>query len=937
MIDFRVLGPVTVSLAGQPIDLPTAMQRRLLAILLCRPGAAISIDQLIDAMWQDDAPATARKTLQIYVHRLRRAGLHDRILRDSSGYTLSVLSDEVDSSIFREKARLASDARHNGNLLLASQTYRRALGLWRGEPFADVSECMFVDGHANQLRELRLGTTECFADVELALGNHHDLVGALVASCAAFPYAERLRGQLMLAMYRSGRLADALGEFRSIHRTLIDDLGVEPGPEIRQLHDQLLRDEISPFVPERQTVESAWRPGPPTLLPPMVRGFAARVDELRFLTDLLPAPDTDDPTVVVAISGAPGIGKTSLAVRWAHSMTAHFPDGQLYVNLRGFDSGGPPLEPSEALRTFLIALGAVPSQIPADACAQTAMFRNMVARRRILVLLDNARDAEQIRPLLPGSPTCMVVVTSRNQMRGLAVTDGAHALTLDLFSVQDARLMIGSRIGHERLAEVPQASEEIISACARLPLALAVAAAQMTFHSGRPLDELADELRHARSTLDFFASHDRATDVRGVLSWSYMALTPSQARLFRIASTHPGQDFDTPTLAAMGGVLVDEAAATAAFLAESCMLTRTGRDRYEMHDLLRNYGKELTASIESEAQRKQTYLVLIDHYLRWACVAAKTLYPQLLPIPMPDARDGSVVPVMPSADAAYHWLSSEFDALTSCVSTAAAMGLDGHAWRIAWAISDFATRQCRWNELRETQSVALAAAERGSEPTGVGHSLRRLASAELLRDRSYAEGVHLLNRALEVFTQLDSPAEQGLIHGELIACHLHFGNHEQALSHARLADAQYRRAGHEGGQALALNAIGCVQTDLGRPEEGLPLAQSALKTLLRLGDNYGAAATWDTVGRAHRLLGNVSDAIASYESSVALYRVVDRRDYVADGLMRLGHSYSAAGRVRDAAASWQEADDIRRGLGIESASDNLGLLLAGLGESAGDD
>src|SRR6202034_1269213 len=526
--------------------------------------------------WQGQPPETARVTLQNYVKRLRQAlgplG-YQRIVTRPAGYLIEVMPGELDVTRFTELQAAAARAARVASWDVVSVKLSEALGLWRGRPLADVPSGVLVAGAVPRLTEMRLEAVEARVEADLHLGRHREVVAEVRGLAAAEPLRERLAELLMLALYRSGQQASALEAYRQVRRHLVEQIGIEPGPGLRELNQRILRSDRTLLLARkgRDAVRAghgkqratgkrpavtgrpaAKVPAPaepvdpdrtrlpaPVMLPATVPGFTGRARELRALSGLLPRPD--GPVLITAIAGPAGVGKTALAVHWARRAAADFPDGQLYVNLRGFGPADP-LPPAEALRAFLDALGVPAARLPATLDGRQALYRSLLDGRRMLIVLDNARDPAQVRPLLPATPTAMVLITSRSELAGLVASDGARTLTLDVLSGTEAYQLIAARLGEPRLAAEPEAADELIGLCARLPLALAITAARAVAHPGFTLAALTAELRDAKGRLDALSTGEDATDVRAVLSWSYQNLQPPAARMFRLLGLHPGPE-----------------------------------------------------------------------------------------------------------------------------------------------------------------------------------------------------------------------------------------------------------------------------------------------------------------------------------------------------------------------------------------------------------
>ena len=479
-------------------------------------------------------------------YRLGSAGR--QIVTSRPGYRLEVAEDELDLRVFTRLCRDGGAAVRAEDWAAAFGGLGQALGLWRGAPFADAGCERLQREQAPPLSELRLQAAQWRAEAGLALGGHAELASELAGWCTAEPLRERFAALRMLALYRSGRQADALAAYQQARRMLVDELGVEPGEELRRLHQQILARDPFLAAPAQRDA-AAGRPDAvgvvPRQLPASVACFAGRSGELEVLAGLAEqaACGTGGMVVISAIGGTAGVGKTALAVHVAHQVADMFPDGQLYADLRGFSPSGDPVPPARVVRGFLGALGVAPQAVPADAEAQVALYRSVLAGKRMLVVLDNARDAAQVRPLLPGSARCLVVITSRSQLAGLAAVEGARLLPLGLLTEQEARELLAGRLGAAGRVEAdPEAVNELIRLCARLPLALAITAARAAARPEHPLAALAEELHAADGPLDALDAGDPTASVRSVFSWSYRQLSPAAAQLFRLLGIHPGPD-----------------------------------------------------------------------------------------------------------------------------------------------------------------------------------------------------------------------------------------------------------------------------------------------------------------------------------------------------------------------------------------------------------
>ncbi|WP_281404344.1 ATP-binding protein [Streptomyces roseirectus] len=684
---------------------------------------------------------------------------------------------------------------------------------------------------------------------------------------------------------------------------------------VRQLADALgLRGQPRE---EFRAAATGTAPAPvPSQLPPPPPAFTGRTRHLRQLDALL--DDADHPGTVSAIVGTAGVGKTALAVHWAHSVTARFPDGRLYVNLRGFHPTAPAVTPEEAVRGFLTALGIPAERVDRDPGARTGLYRSLLAGRRVLVLLDNARDAEQVRPLLPGAPGCLTLVTSRDRLTGLVAADGARPLVLGLPAEDEARHLLARRLGAARVLDAPDALGEIVTRCARLPLALAVVAARAAMTPQFPLAAYARELREAGARLDPFTADDPATDVRAVLSWSYRRISPEAARLFRLFGLHPGPDLSAPAAASLAGTRPDTARALLAELTRAHLLDQPAPDRCTAHDLLRAYAAELTRAHDPDDDTRAALHRLLDHYLRSATTASEAISWYRDPAPLP-APDPAVTPeTFTGHSQALAWFTTELPNLTAAVHTAARTGFETHAWQLAWALVAFFDLAGHWTEWAATHETALRAAHAIGDTVGEARTCRNLGRVRSRQGR-HEEAVTRLNRSLRLFRDLDDPVGQAHALRNLAVVQGRLNRPAQALDHAWQALPLYRAAGHRVGEGRALNQIAWWLSLRGEHREAVAYGRQALELLQHLGDRDGEGATWDTLGHAHHLLGDHQEAARSYRHALRLRRERGDLAEVADTLDHLAATHRSAGDPAGAALRWQEALDILDHLGHPDA------------------
>lgn len=927
-----VLGPLRVWRGQTVVDLGPLQQRVVLAVLSLQAGRPVAKQQMINAIWGEAPPTHAVNLVQRHVSGLRRALEPDRpghapsdmVVWSDAGYLLRLPAGALDLDVFETELGRARAAWTAGNPRRAAEALHAALKLWRG-PVCDGLSSPFLDAQRDRLAESRISTIEDRIELDLAIGNRTDVIAELRDLIAEHPLRERLHGLLMLALYRAGRQAEALAAFRDVRRVLHEELGVEPAAPLQRLHQQILAGdlELAAAAPAGATADTGATtslPRPvPAQLPHRVLDFTGRSAELDQLDELLSRDGGDAGTAVVitAIAGTAGVGKTALAVQWAHRVSDQFPDGQLYVNLRGFDPTGSAMKPAEAVRGFLDAFGIPPQQIPTSLEAQAALYRSLLARRRVLVLLDNAADADQVRPLLPGSPGCLVIVTSRDELAGLIASEGAHPVALDLLSLAEARQLLSRRLGESRVSAEKQAVDDIIALSARLPLALTIVAARAAAHQRFRLSALAAELRETGGQLDAFDSGDQATNVRAVFSWSYQRLSDPGRRLFRLLGVHFGPDIATSAVASLAGVPKTQVRPMLAELARAHLVTERIPGRFTFHDLLRAYAAELAHLHDPDDYRSVAKHRVLDHYLHTACRADKLLNRHRdRPFTLVHAEPG-VTPESPADQRqALTWFESEHAVLLAALRQA---GFDTHIWQLAWALASFFEYQGHWRDWRESQAAALEAAQRQSDRQAQALSHDLLGRAFIQLNRYDQARIHL-QHALDLFRELGDHIGQADVHRNLSWVFDRQERYEEALPHARQALLLFQAAGHQSGHARALNAVGWFHAQLGDPQQALICCQQALDLQREIGDRFGQAETYDSLGYAHHRLGHLREATACYQQALTLYHEFGDRYNEADTLAYLGDVHQTFSDFEAARIAWQHALAIFEQLGHPGAN-----------------
>jgi len=904
-MEFRLLGPVEVRAGGRVVAVGPPQQRLLLAALAVDAGRPVPVQTLVDRMWEE-APAGARRTLYVLVSRLRGAlkpaaagGAPALLVRRGGGYALEVNPQQVDLHRYRRLAAVARDPNTGDGERVAR--LREAVALWRGDPLSGLPG-HWVERTAMSVRQLHLGVVVAWALAELQAGNPGAVVAPLTELAGEHPLTEPLTEVLMRALAATGRAADALALYATTRRRLADELGTDPGAALQAAHQQILRGDLGLSVP---TTPAARAPVVPRQLPASPAHFVGRTEDLADLTAILDCADRATTVVVSAIGGTAGVGKTTLAVYWAHQVLDRFPDGQLYVNLRGFDRAGAPLAPEVAIRRLLIALGVAPPQVQGELDALAALYRTELARRRMLILLDNARDSIQVRPLLPGTASCLVLVTSRNQLSGLVATDGAHSINLDVLTPAEARQLLSNRLGPARATVEHDVVDQITIRCAGLPLALAIVAARAVTQPQLSLRTLANELRDV-DRLDALHTDDPATDVRAVFSWSYQALTPDAARLFRQLGLHPGPDLSAAAAASLAALLLLRTRTLLGELTSANLLNEHTPGRYTLHDLLRTYAADLARTHDTDHQRHIATHRTLDHYLHSAHNADRLSYPAADPLTLTPPQTG-VTPEHPANhEEALAWLTTEHQVLLAIVNHAATTGFDTYTWQLAWIITIYLDRSGHWHDRVATEHAAVAAARRLADPNAQADAHRQLAHAYTRLDQ-YDEAYTELSHALKLYRDTGDPTGQAHTHRYLAYLRGRQGDHRAALHHAGKALQLFQTADHRPGQARALNEVGWEHAQLGNHQHALTACGQALTLLQELGDRSGQANTWDSLGYTHHHLGNHTQAITSYQHALDLYRNLGDQYNEADTLIRLGNTHHTAGNPHHTQTAWQRA------------------------------
>ncbi|WP_051764320.1 AfsR/SARP family transcriptional regulator [Saccharothrix syringae] len=866
--------------------------RALLAALSLRAGRVVSIGELVAFLWGDSPPARTRGTLQTYVMRLRQLLGDPSLIRTTSdGYRLVVPPEQVDVHRFTATAGRARQAARSGRLAEAADLYAEALGLWRGPALADVPSDSLRDHEVPRLAERLLVAHEEHVDVELALGNHERVIPVLRALTADYPLRERFWAQLMVALYRGSRQAEALEAFRLVDRVLDEQLGVEPGAALRELHQAILVGDPSLAAPVEQV-----DPDVPDQLPPEVPGFVGRAEAVDRISRLV-APDGARTAVpIVVLTGVPGVGKTALAAHVAHRLRDRFPDGRLYADLRGY-APGPPTPVVEVLTRFLRALGVPPEQIPVDPDEQSTLFRSLLAGRRMLLVLDNAAAPDQVRPLLPGAASCPVLVTSRDDLRGLIAVDGARRVDLDVLSPAESLALLG-RSG--------QAAEELARRCGHLPLALDVASASLGGGSvARYLERLGD---------------------RDPLHLALDALTPAARRLFGLLSVVPGPDF-TPEAAAR---VADVPVAAAALLLDQlagARLVRGVAGRYSFHDSLARFA----ASVAEDAEAARTRL--LEFYVRAVDHCAELLYPDLMRLPSAPAGQARLAGVETAAQARA-WLDAERANLAAAIRAAAEHGPAAVSWRLADGLRGYLWSGKHVTEWLLTAQYGMDAAHEQRDVAGEAAMHQNLGTLHW-RLGDFAESIEHYTRAVELHRVSGDLESEAGVRGNLGVVRLEAGDLASARNDLETCLALRREAGGpRSGETAVLTGLGVLAVETGELAEAADLLGEALAISVEHGLRAGEITALTLLGVVAQQAGEPQRALAHLADALRLATEAGFREAAARALeatasvrLDLGEHAEALDLADRALAELREGGDqrITTNVLVVMASANRGL------------
>ncbi|MFI5712443.1 BTAD domain-containing putative transcriptional regulator [Kribbella sp. NPDC051620] len=910
-VSIRLLGTVGIHVDGRPVEIGGERVRALLVVLALAVGEPLPTGVLADRIWGDEPPANIGPSLHTLMTRLRRSVGAGFVVTGPTGYSLRLEPDQVDalrfSRLLRTAAKQTDPQREYAGLL-------EALALWGGRPFEGVRSDWLEAIETPRLIEQRLGAIERLVDLRPTDAPYAELLLQLRELAAEHPLRESLWARLLRLLAETGRTAEALELYESIRQRIADELGVDPGAELRTIYTELLAG------------ESAEKPVAPNQLPADVPGFTGRKQALAAL-DRAYCDQGNESTLTIVLHGPGGAGKTSLAVHWGYRVAADFPDGVLFADLGGYGPGEP-VDPSVALGYLLHGLGVPTENIQPDVDSRSALLRSTLATRRVLLVLDNARDAEQVRPLLPGSGGT-VLITSRSRLRGLVVREGAQQIAVDQLSGVDARALLSERIGV--LDADAELLDQLADRCNHLPLALVIAAEQVASRSTAGLEELVQELEHRwLDVLD--TGDDPATDLRAVFSWSYRALDPDAARFFRLLGLHPARRFSAAGAAALAGVSDRVAVRLLRRLVDLHLLDETGADRYQLHDLLRAYAGEQVREVDSEEDADAAWRRLLD----WAIHSAEAARGakgepnrlKYLDAPLPGTQP------MQFADrpAAQAWLELELRSLMAIVRAAAARGFHEQAAKLGLQLWAPLAALVSATEAIELQQITAASAELAGDQLVEAMALNQLATSHgVVGDLDQTEA--LLQRSLEMFLAIDSPAGEALVRGNLGFLYQLRGATDLAVQHLERGLELNRSQGEPHAIATLLINLAMTYVVTGRFAEAVEFATEAAEVGRPLVNQRYLAHAMDTLGQALTGLGRHAEAADRFETSLALHRRDNYLVGVANRLPRLALARYAAGDIERGRAAAAQTRALIAEHGTErlrEAGSDLDALLAEL-------
>jgi DNA-binding SARP family transcriptional activator len=980
---FRILGPLEVQVDESWNGINAPKWRTVLAVLLLQAGQVVSTDRLISEVWPEERPARASNSISIYVLRLRRliGDPEGKVLVTRyPGYQLLVTADDIDAGRFAQLASEGRKALSVGECQRAADLLDQALSLWQGSrALADVPASPLVSAEAGGLEEARIEALELRIQAELACGRQAPVVAELRRLLVDHPIREGMWALLMRALYSSGRQAEALGAYAQAREVIADELGVEPSAELRHLHQQMLQADAGSGRPGSATKTTAadspfaaWPSGPQAMpsvaaqvgpdvplpdamtaavtgsadagpvspaaaplplvaqLPADIPDFTGRAGHLQNLRDLLSGPrrpDSPGAVVVAAVIGAGGLGKTTLAVHAAHLLRSHYPDGQLYANL--VRPNAPPVPPGDILARFLRDLGVDPGRIPAGEEERAAQYRSLLTDRRVLVVLDDARDAAQVRPLLPGSGSCAVLVTTRNRMPDLA---GSRFIDLDVLDPAEALDLFAGIIGRSRAESEPEATADVLTACAGLPLAIRIAGARLAARGGWTVSNLAKRLSDERRRLDELKTGDLA--VRACFEVSFASLPRRDAgdvdpaHAFRLLGTWQGRTIGLPAAAALMGQPERCVADALEDLVDAQLLQSPAPDRYRFHDLLRAYAAGRANLEETSAVRDSAVRRVLAWYLHTVDAVALMVSPHHYKVQLAPLEAGCEPLGFRSLDEALNWCEVERTNLVTATRQAAASGLHVLAWQLPVAAFGFFNRRTYWADWVETHHIALSSVRVLGDKRGEALVLNNLGMAFARRRMDEAAGY--FEQALAIRREIADLPGEAQTASNLADTYRRLRRYDEALALLKRALEIQRQAANPYSEAVVLNNLGETYLSLGRVTEAVDSLDHAREMFRDIGEIRGEGYALDNLGEAYLLLGRVAPAVDVLERALELRDSAGDRFDAADTLRRLVRAHVARQQPDQAGAYLRRAVLIYEELGDDAQASAVRAQFRGL-------
>jgi DNA-binding SARP family transcriptional activator/DNA-binding XRE family transcriptional regulator len=889
-----VLGPLSVWTGAGAVDIGPSMPRSLLALLALQPNRVVTREEIVDVLWGEHPPKSSLNLVYTYVARLRRAVSPARpIAAAHGGYMLTIDADGLDVLQFDELLARGRQFAPD-DPVKAEDQLAEALRCWRGPVLADMPDRLRQHPAALALSQRRLAGALTYADIAMKLGWHERAAGQLQALAGAEPLHgglhEGLNARLMMALAGSGQQAAALRLFGEVRDRLADELGVRPGSEMREAHLRILQRES----PQFSTVTSSAGRSLPAQLPTDVTGFAGRERQIEALDALLPRDDQHSAVVIATIEGIAGVGKTALAVHWAHRVRNRFPDGQLYIDLRGYASG-PPVRPLDALSRFLHALGVPAEQVPIDVEEGIGLYRTLLSNRRVLIVLDNAAGVEQVRPLLPGSGGSLVLVTSRGRLGGLSAREGAHRLALDGLDPDEARTLLARTIGQDKMRDEPGPVADLLDACAYLPLALRIAAANLNSGPHTGIADYTADLRRQGRLAGLAVDGDEQGAVHAAFDLSYAQLEPATQRLFRLLGLVPGSDFSVDAAVALTASDSSRVRRWLGQLVSANLVHPLAGDRFGLHDLLAEYAG-IRAREEGTLRARAR---LLDFYLHTAHAATSVLYPDTLRLPVPPIDADTHVPELRTETEAVGWLDAERKNMVAAVEYAAANGPSRYAWQITDALRGYFVSGGHSVDGLEICAIALAAARQEGDQLAEASALDILGLVHYnLSD--YPKAIARHNEALAIHRRAANRTGEAASLHNLGRVHSQLGRPAKAAGYYSQALTINRDTGNRVGEATGLNYVGVAQLSLGRPDQALSWHKQSIALSKNLGHRYTEARALNGAGLAHWALGELDQSVQCHLRALATCRQLGDRHGEVTSIICLAETHCDAGRYRRA-------------------------------------